>query len=347
MTRPTRSPVNGPGPTPTPIAVRSWRTRPVSRSARSISGASCSPCCSGRSETSSSDDVLAVVERHGDQRGGGVEGEQHQASQERTPVGGEPTVVVEQVEGQRRRAGLPDDGIRLAVQRHRRGGAAADQQRPAGEGGRAGGVGVADQGGDDVRVLPDHELERLRVLQQDRRHQPEPDVGRRVVQAHERGLVVGRELPVEPGQRRPGRARRGRCAGRPGPGPASRASATGSRRRRGPGGSGRRPRGRADPWRTPRGRRGCRCRPVCGPGQRVEDAPRLGVLLRGAVVGNVAGDEEHVGARVEREQVGEDRLARGRGASGGPPKWVSLTCAMRVLIRAPGRTVRASAGRPA
>ena len=38
--------------------------------------------------------------------------------------------------------------------------------------------------------------------------------------------------------------------------------------------------------------------------------------------------------------------ARAR-ASGGPPKWVSLTWAMSVIIRAPGRRTRASAGRRA
>ena len=47
------------------------------------------------------DHVVAVVQRDRDQRGGGVEGEQHQAALregQRAPVGGEPAVVVQQVE---------------------------------------------------------------------------------------------------------------------------------------------------------------------------------------------------------------------------------------------------------
>ena len=45
-----------------------------------------------------------------------------------------------------------------------------------------------------------------------------------------------------------------------------------------------------------------------GAGPGVEDGARLGVLLGQPVVGDVAGDEEYVGPRVEREQVRHDRL---------------------------------------
>jgi hypothetical protein len=65
VTSPTRRPVNGPGPVPTASAVRSWRTSPASRSTRSISGASCSPCfirCSERaSATTDSPSCRATV----------------------------------------------------------------------------------------------------------------------------------------------------------------------------------------------------------------------------------------------------------------------------------------------
>src|SRR4051794_3147818 len=44
VTRPTRRPVNGPGPTPTATAVMSWRATHVSSSSAVIPGASSSPC---------------------------------------------------------------------------------------------------------------------------------------------------------------------------------------------------------------------------------------------------------------------------------------------------------------
>ncbi|MCY1383675.1 hypothetical protein D9M69_718260 [compost metagenome] len=43
VTRPTRSPVNGPGPTPTAIPVRSAGVAPASARTWAMSGASCSP----------------------------------------------------------------------------------------------------------------------------------------------------------------------------------------------------------------------------------------------------------------------------------------------------------------
>ena len=45
-----------------------------------------------------------------------------------------------------------------------------------------------------------------------------------------------------------------------------------------------------------------------GTGPAVEDGARLGVLVGQAVVGDVAGDEQHVRPGVEREQVRHDRL---------------------------------------
>ena len=78
MTRPTRSPVNGPGPTPTRDRGEVLPDQPRRARARgSISGASCSPCLIVCSVVSSATTSVAVVQRDGDRRRGGVEGEQH------------------------------------------------------------------------------------------------------------------------------------------------------------------------------------------------------------------------------------------------------------------------------
>ena len=84
-----------------------------------------------------------------------------------------------------------------------------------------------------------------------------------------------------------------------------------------------------------------------GPGPGVEDGARLGVLLGQAVVGEVAGHEEYVGPRVEREQVRHDRLGARPGVGRPAEVGVADVRDERVIIRAPGTRARASAGRPA
>ena len=259
--------------------------------------------------------------------GGGVEGEQHR---ERPPVRGEPAVVVEQVERDRGRAGLPDQRERLGVQRARW---TRRRRRPAA--GRPANVvahwvcacptSVAawcgcrcEHGGEALgRAQPD------RVHQARRRSRPAGGGGRRTPDGRpRRGARRAR-----PGTRR--RARRGRSAPPAARRPASRASGTGRPAGRGPGRAGRPPRGRAARGRTRRGRRGCRCRPAAdrasGRGRRApRRTPRRSRGRRrrrspGAGRGPGRGPG---GGRATRS-------ARAR-ASGGPPKCRSVRWATRV-----------------
>ena len=79
VTRPTRSPVNGPGPTPTAIAVRSCRTMPALGHRPLDQRGQLLAVLHPLLRRVLDHDVLAVVQRDRDQRGGGVEGEQHAA----------------------------------------------------------------------------------------------------------------------------------------------------------------------------------------------------------------------------------------------------------------------------
>ena len=173
---------------------------------------------------------------------------------------------------------------------------------------------MADERGDHVRVLHEDQLERLGLPEQDRRHQTHTDVDGRMVQADERRPVVGcASCVVEPVERSRGElavvdplARRRRHERVQHQEPevrglehlVQRAGATSASSSP-----------RANASRTS-------WLPVptsMGPGQRVEDGARLGVLLGQSVVGDVAGHEEYVGARVEREQVRHDRVGSRRG----------------------------------
>ena len=193
---------------------------------------------------------------------------------------GEPAVVVEEVEGDRRRPGLPDPRERLGVQRHRRGDAAADQQRPPGERRRALGVRVADQGrrrgaGACSSTAASRSGSRSRIGSI--RLTP-ISTGGWCRQTNAGAVVLG-ELLVQPGQRRRRSARRGRSAPPAAPTPASRASGTG--RPAGPSTWSSRP--SASRSSSPSGERVADV-VVAGadqqrPGPAVQDRPRRGVLL--------------------------------------------------------------------
>ena len=80
VTSPTRSPVNGPGPTPTAIPVRSAAVAFASASTCRIPGASISPCRIDSADSKVATTDVPVVQRDGHVRSGSVEGEQHPAS---------------------------------------------------------------------------------------------------------------------------------------------------------------------------------------------------------------------------------------------------------------------------
>ena len=322
-------------------AVRSWRTsRPRSYS-RTISGASCSPCCIGRSEsarrTTSSPSWRATVTS-------GVAVSKASSIRARTAgraVGGEPAVVTEQVEGERRRDGLPDRGVGLGVERapSRR-----TRRRPAVRPAKvvaqivwAWPTRVATTWGARTTQLRDSaRLSRIGAIR------PRP---RLLAGGAGRRTSAGRPPPA---------ARRASRAGRPAPpGRSARPSVGGTSessirtrrpRRRSASGSavGARSRGRG---RTPRGRRGCRCRQP-GPGRaRGRPAPRrTPPAVPWSATSPVTTRTSGRGSSASR--CASDRFGPGPRV-GRAAEWVSLTCAMNVVIRAPGRSGRASAARPA
>ena len=278
-----------------------------------MSGASCSPCFIGRSErsstTTSSPSCSATVTS-------GVAVSKASSISQAPPGNGRArqcvvsaTVVVEQVEGERGRPGLPDHGVGLVVQRDRRRAAAADQQRPAGERRRAGGVRVAHERGD------------RRAGASSRTCSSDSGCLSRI------GAI--RPTPMSPGgwcrETNAGRSSlpAGRRARRAGPRESSPWSIRWPSRRRHQRVQHQDPEVRGLEHLDQRVRGGLRVEQAAGErladvvvagadqlgaGPGVEDGARLGVLLGQSVVGDVAGHEEHVGPGVQREQVRHDRL---------------------------------------
>ena len=339
MTSPTRRPVNGPGPDADADRGEVLADDPGSLERRGDERRELLAVLHRQLGDELDHDVRAVVQRDGHQRGGGVEGEQHQRDLQ--CVVSRPSSQQE-VQRERRCGRLPDARERLGVQRHRRGDAAADEQRPAGErGGRTGCArgrpGSPTWCGCARSTASSRSGSRSRIGSISATPMStggwcrQTNVGRWSLSELARR--------ARPATRRP--ARRGRSAPPAARRPASRASGTGRPAGRAPGRSGpvaaRPSRPRANASRTswlpvPTSR---------GPGQRVEDGPRLGVLLGEPVVGDVAGDEEQVGRGSSASRWSRTRSARAR-ASGGPPKWGRVRCATRVTSDCSAPT----AGRP-
>ena len=346
MTSPTRSPVNGPGPTPTPIAVRSWRTSPVSRERavderRELLAVLQRPLGDAARTTTS----VAVVQGDGDQRGGGVEGEQHQSALQcvvsRPSSWSRCSAKLGGAASQTRGRSSASSGT---VEAH----AAADEQRPAGERRGAGGVGVADQRRHDVRVPAMTPLERLGVAA-----------------AGSAPSARGRGRPAGGAGRRTSAGRR-RAAGSSSQASWSATSSPWSIRWPSAGGDqrvehqepevrgledleeravGRR--GRAARGRTPRGRRGCRCRRAAGRA-RPSSTARASAYSSGSPWSATSPvTSEDVGARVHREQVRRaPRSARARASRRAAEVGVADVRDHERSSAAPGTTARASAGRP-
>ncbi len=225
---------------------------------------------------------------------------------------GEPAVVVEDVEGDRGRAGLPDPRERLGVQRDGRRDASADEERPARRTSTRTGCARARPGS--------------------RRGAGASRAPRRGARARAAGSGPSGETPISTGGWwRQTYAGRSSSASRSSS-QASDASVSSPGSTRSPGRRGHQrvehqePGGRQVEHLVERAVRLAVEEPagervadvvVAGPDQQRtgpagQDRARRGVLLGVAVVGDVAGHQEQVGARVEGQEVVEDPVARGR-----------------------------------
>ena len=224
--------------------------------------------------------------------------------------------------------------------------AAADEEWAAGERRGAGGVRVAHEGGDHVRVLSCHQLQWLGLPSRIGAIRPRPMSAGGWCRETNEGLSSEASCSSSQASwsresspwsiRLPSRA-----------GTASPASGSGSPRPRAAGRAGRgRSPCRAGRGRTPRGRRGCRCRPASGRARR-RGRSRASAYSSGRPWSAMSPETRSTSGRGSSASRCATTASARAPASGGPPKCVSLTCAMRLVIRAPGTRTHASADRRA